>query len=139
MKKIYLFLVLGAIILTGGLIIWAYNSPFVDDYIVIHKHNESELELAFAFTTALRKNDPAVYDFTDPSLKARVDDWMNGHQKKRCTQIGDTALLFGTDTEGYNVIIDCYIKNSRLVFTVDNIVIRDMKVINWGEVKEKYD
>ena len=137
-KMIHVILLLGAIILTGGLVVWVYNSPDVIDYLWMHQR-DTEYNLAFAFTTALRTNDRSAYDMVDPSLKPRVDEWMNGHRKKDCTQIGNVALLGSGTKEGYKVVIDCYIGSAQLVFTVDNIVIRDMKVIDWGEVEEKYD
>jgi hypothetical protein len=135
-KKKILLALLSVLVITSGLLIWAQNSPSVQDYFLIHDR-DTEFDVAFAFAVSLRNNDPAAYAVIDPSLKARVDDWMNVHRGKKCTRWADTVFLGKGTKEGYIVILDCFGEHKWLSFTVDNIVIEDMKVTNWGEVEEE--
>ena len=135
-KKSLLLIILGAFVFACGLLIWALNSPRVDDYRWIHRR-DTETDLVFAFSTALRINHPAAYDMIDPSLKPRLDEWMNVHQSQRCTR---QAYIFGYvpgTKEGRKTDLGCFGQNNGLSFEVDNIVIEDMKVIDWGEVTEE--
>ncbi len=89
-----------------------------------------------AFATALRINHPAAYDMIDPTLKPRLDEWMNTHQSKKCKHI-PYFFMGGTGTkQGSRTDLSCFGYNGRIDFDVDNIVIKDMKVIDWGEVTE---
>jgi hypothetical protein len=136
LKKTYLILILSALVLIIGLFNWAQNSPIVQDYYLIH-NRDTEFDVAFAFAVSLRNNDSAAYEMIDPNLKSRLDDWMNVHRGKKCTRWADTVFLGKGTKEGYIVILDCFGEHKWLSFTVDNIVIEDMKVINWGEVAEE--
>jgi hypothetical protein len=129
-----LFVVLG-IVSVCCLGLWALNAPLVDDYYWIHRR-DTESHLAFAFTIALRTNHPSVYDMADPSLKARLDEWMNVHEGKRCTRKANTVLSGAGTKEGYMVVFDCFGQDHWISFTIDNIVIQDMKIVDWGEVSE---
>ena len=73
----------------------------------------------------------------DPTMKTRLDDWMKTHRGKVCTNRADTVLLGRGTNLGYRVIVDCFSENRWLSFKIDDIVIKDMKVIGWGDVKEK--
>ncbi|HET6595368.1 MAG TPA: hypothetical protein VFG81_07080 [Anaerolineales bacterium] len=134
-KKGLPILLLVVLVLICGLVSWARNSPLAQDYFLIHRR-ETEYDLAFAFAVSLRNNDPAAYEMVDPTLKPRLDDWMNTHRGKKCTNWADTVFLGAGTTQGYQVILDCFGENNWLSFKVDNIVIKDMMVIDWGEVKE---
>jgi hypothetical protein len=104
--------------------------------LLIHSRGTTS-DLAIAFAVSLRNNDPAAYDMIDPILKPRLDNWMNVHRGKKCTNWADTVLGGKGTKQGYMVILDCFGENKWLSFTVDNIVIKDMKVIDWGEVREE--
>lgn len=135
-KRNSIILLLAVFTFACGLIVWAINSPIVDDYFWIYSR-DTEYDLALAFTIALRTNHPAAYDMVDPSLKPRLDEWMNVHQSKKCIRKASTVLGGSGTKEGYMVIFDCYGENNKWVsISVDNIVIKDMKVIDWGEVVE---
>ena len=135
-KKIYLILPLGVLVIICGLVSWVRNSPIVQDYQLIH-HRDTEDELVFAFAVSLRNNDPAAYDMIDPSLKPRLDDWMYIHRGTKCTNRADTVFAGKGTIKGSIVILDCAGKNKWLHFSVDNIVVEDMKIIDWGEVKDE--
>jgi hypothetical protein len=136
LKKILPILLLVVLVSICGLFVWAYDSPQVQDFFIIHGRG-TEDDLAFAFAVSLRNNDPAAYEMIDPSLKPRLDDWMNTHRGKKCTNWADTVLGGEGTIQGYRVVLDCFGENKWLNFKVDNIVIKDMRVIDWGEVKEE--
>jgi hypothetical protein len=104
--------------------------------LIIHRRG-TEVELAFAFAVSLRNNDSAAYEMIDPSLEPRLDDWMNVHRGQKCTNWADTVLLGKGTTQGYRVVLDCFGENKWLNFKVDDIVIMDMRVVDWGEVREE--
>jgi hypothetical protein len=144
-KKSLLLIILGALVLVCCLLPWALNwlsnSPSANEYWLIHRRDryDTEISLAFAFSTALRINHPAAYDMIDPSLKPRLDAWMNVHQVRRCTEWANFPSSGSGSKEGYITYFSCPVDNHYLDFDVDNIVIEDMKVIDWGEVIEEYD
>ncbi|MFN8461192.1 MAG: hypothetical protein U0X93_05410 [Anaerolineales bacterium] len=113
---------------------WAANSPVVYDYEYIYDR-DTEQDLVFAFATALRINHPEAYEMIDPTLKPRLDEWMNTHQSKKCEYRPD-FFMSGTGTmQGHRTSFSCFGYNEPIHFEVDNIVIKDMKVIDWGEVR----
>jgi hypothetical protein len=133
--KIFLILSIVAVF-ACGLALWARNSPIVGDYYTIHDR-DTEIDLAFAFATALRVNHPAAYDMTNPSLKPRIDEWMNTHQSHKCMHPADVFLISTGTNRGNMTVFGCYGYNGWISFEVDDIVIKDMKVIDWGDVKEE--
>lgn len=135
-RKMLPILLLIVFVLVYGLVAWAPNSPLVQDYLLIHCCRTAS-DLAIAFAVSLRNNDPAAYEMIDPSLEPRLDDWMNVHRGKRCTNLADTVLGGKGTKEGYRVVLDCFGENRWLTFKIDNIVINDMKVIDWGDVREE--
>lgn len=95
---------------------------------------DTEQDLAAAFATALRINHPEAYDMIVPALKPRLDEWMNTHQSTRCKRKPD-AFLIGIGTkQGSEAVLTCLGYNGPRHFRVDNIVIKDMRVVDWGEV-----
>lgn len=135
--KILLLLLFGVAI-ACGLNIWADTSPAVFDYRVI-RDRETRDDLLAAFATALRINHPAAYDMIDPALKPRLDEWMRTHQSRKCKNI-PYIFMNGTGTnQGSKVVLGCFGYNEVINFEVDNIVIDDMKVVDWGEVIETDD
>jgi hypothetical protein len=137
MKKIikYGLLLFFIVIFAWGLIIWTEYSPAVFDFRLIHNRDTND-DVLFAFATALRINHPAAYDMIDPALIPRLDEWMNTHQSKKCKQI-PYFFMNGTGTmQGRRSVLSCFGYNGPIDFEVDNIVIKDMKVIDWGEVRE---
>jgi hypothetical protein len=132
-----LLLLLFVVVFACGLTIWAEYSPAVFDYRLIHNRDidngNPEGNLLFAFATALRINHPAAYDMIDPSAKPHLDEWMNTNQIQRCKNIPHfTSIESGTKT-GRKVEIACFGRDELIVFVVDNIVLRDMQVVRWGE------
>jgi len=126
------------------LTIWIYNSPAVNDYRWI-RSRDTERELVAAFATALRINHPAAYEMIDPSLSPRLDAWMNTHQAKKCAR-KSYIFLIGMATRangeklGWDVVFGCVDEEyAYLSFKIDRIFIKDMKVIEWGEVIEEED
>ena len=74
------------IVFTCVLMIWAkVTTQAVADYKWIHSR-DTEGELVAAFVTALRINHPAAYEMIDPSLKPRLDEWMNTHRTEKMCQ-----------------------------------------------------
>jgi len=123
------------VVFACGLRVWVEYSPTVFDYRVIH-NRDTVYDLTAAFSTALRINHPAAYDMIDPALKPRLDEWMNTHQSKKCKNI-PYFFMTGTGTkQGRRSVLSCFGYNGSIDFEVDNIVIRDMEVIDWGEVRE---
>lgn len=137
MKKnitiVLLFLLV--VVLACGLGIWVETSPVVDDYRYIYDR-DTEDDLIYAFATALRINHPAAYDMIDPTLKPRLDEWMNSHQSKECEHIPEVFLVGIGTKQGSSTVFSCFGYTGWILFDVDNIVIKDMKVIDWGEVRE---
>ncbi|RIK31463.1 MAG: hypothetical protein DCC56_04560 [Anaerolineae bacterium] len=146
MKKISKITLIAFLVIVFAcvLTIWIYNSPAVDDYRWI-RNRETERELVAAFVTALRINHPAAYEMIDPSLSPRLDEWMNTHQAKKCARkayifLSGNATRANGQKLGWDVVFGCVAENyTHLTFKVDRIFIKDMKVIEWGEVIEEED
>jgi hypothetical protein len=132
--KILLLLLLIIVFLCGS-IFWVDNSLNVGDYRTIHNH-DSDLDLAFAFATDLRINHPDAYDMIDPSLKPRLDEWMEAHKIQKCVREADYFLISNGSNEGKKIEFGCFTDTSYLSYEVDDIVIKDLKVVDWGAVKE---
>ena len=135
MKKVIwvVLLFLLVVIFVCGFGMWSGFSRTAFDYRQIYGR-DTEQDLAEAFATALRINHPEAYDMIDPTLRSRLDEWMNTHQSIRCKDKPE-AFVVGIGTEqGRKAVLSCLGYNGPLLFTVDNIVIKDMKVVNWGEV-----
>lgn len=137
-KKLLLLLLI--VVFACGLWVWAAFSPTVYDYRLIYKYDmdngDPKGALLFAFATALRINHPAAYDMIDPGLKPRLDEWMDTHQIQRCKSIPHVTLIWPATKYGKKVEIVCYGHDEIIDFVVDDIVIKDMKVADWGEVRE---
>ena len=139
MKKVVtiVLLLLFVAIFVCSFSIWLQSSPVAFDYRQMH-YRDTEQDLAGAFATALRINHPEAYDMIDPTLKPRLDEWMNTHQSMKCKRKPD-AFFVGTGTnQGSWAALTCIGYNGGIHFEVDNVVIQDMKVIDWGEVSEDY-
>jgi hypothetical protein len=136
-KRITILLILFlVVVLACGLHLWIQTSPWLDDQQMLNRR-DTEFDLVRAFATALRINDPAAYDMIDPSLKPRLDAWMNTHQSPKCISQADWFFVSAGTQQGNKITFGCYIKDSRLRYEIDNIVVKDMKVIDWGEVTEE--
>jgi hypothetical protein len=133
-----LSLLLLVVVFACGLGIWAETSPVAYDYRTMHNPVD-EYGLVFAFATALRINHRAAYDMIEPSLKPRLDEWMNTHQSKKCESTPDYFNIEPGTNQGSKSVLNCFGYNGWIHFEVDNIVIKDMKVIDWGEVTEDGD
>lgn len=120
------------------LYIWTTFSPTVALYRLIHNRH-TEDQLAYAFTAALFTNHSDAYDMIDSALKPRLDEWMSNHQIEKCTRRPDLFLV-GSETEttsSYNVSLTCYGVNGWVDLEVESIFIEDMKIIDWGEVRDQ--
>ena len=130
--KVVLLLLL-VVIFVCGLNIWTTYSPVAFDYRQIYGR-DTEQDLAEAFATALRINHPAAYDMIDPALKPRLDEWMNTHQSRRCKdKPEDFSVGVGTE-RGWGASLVCLGYTGPRHFEVDDIVIKAMRVVDWGEV-----
>ena len=128
-----LLLILCVVLLACGFSIWLQESPVALDYQEIYDR-DTEQDLAEAFATALRINHAAAYDMIDPALKPRLDEWMNTHQSMRCKDRPESFMV-GVGTErGWGATLVCLGYTGPRHFEVDDIVIKDMRVVDWGEV-----
>ena len=132
-KILSLLLLVGVFACVVG--IWAAYSPVAYDYRTMYNPVD-EYQLVFAFATALRINHSAAYDMIDPGLKPRLDEWMNTHQSKKCASEPYYFNIEPGTKQGSKSVLDCAGYDGGIRFEVDNIVIRDMRVIDWGEVTE---
>jgi hypothetical protein len=131
-----LALVLCLVVFACGFGIWSQTSSVAFDYQYIYER-DTEHDLAGAFATALRINHPAAYDMIDPTLTPRLDEWMNMHQSMRCKDKPE-AFMVGVGTkQGSKAVLTCLGYNGPLFFRVDNIVIKDMRVVDWDEVSNR--
>jgi hypothetical protein len=125
-----------------ALMIWVDTSQAVADYKWIHSR-DTEDELVSAFVTALRINHPEAYEMIDPSLKPRLDEWMNTHRARKCARkpyvfLSGNATHANGEKLGWEVVFGCAGENyADVSFKVDRIFIKDMKVIDWGDVREE--
>lgn len=138
-KKIRILSLLATVILfTCLLFVWLNYSPTMVVYRLIHDRS-TEIKLAYAFTVALSTNHPDAYDMVDPNLKSQLDQWMSTHQKKKCVNLPE-LFLAGSETTGlYNVYFECNDAGSgdRISLEIVKLIIRDMKVIGWGYIREE--
>jgi hypothetical protein len=83
-------------------------------------------------------NHKAAYEMIDPSLKPRLDEWMKTHQPRKCTRKANVLGGDGPRPRGGVVYFDCHIRYIGVYsLVVDGIVIEDMKVVDWGEIREE--
>ncbi len=134
-SKKNLLLLLVVVVLACSFYIWWSHSPVAEEYRW-QTYPETEIDLASNFAYALSINQPVVYEWIDPSLKPRLDEWMNTHQSKKCTREFDVFLVGPDENGDYDVRFGCFGANGSIRMEIDNIVIEDMKVVNWGEVRD---
>lgn len=119
------------------MLIWSLNSPSVDDFYYLYNRN-TESDLAVAFAVALRTNHPAAYEMIDSNLDSRLGNWMKTHNPQRCARKAHNVLSGSGSTRGLVVFFDCFSEDMKWYsLTIDDITIEDMKVIDWGEIKEE--
>ncbi len=127
--------------LLGGISIWAVNSPLVEDYYLIYYTREkSEGAFVLAFTIALRRNHPAVYQMAVPDQHPRLDQWMKTHQPQFCKRKAYLMLGGGGTVEGNQVVYACTNANPDIydyALTIDNIIIENNLITDWGPIKEE--
>lgn len=124
------------IVLVYGLIFWADNSPIGGDR-QSSPPPDPKVQLAYGFAFSLFTNDPDAYEMIDPNLKPRLDEWMNSHKSQKCVgEITYSVIRAGTNV-GDKITFGCFTGTSSLDFEVDDIVIKDLKVIDWGEIREE--
>ncbi len=129
-KKITILLILFLVVTFAcSLHLWIQTSPWVYDRAMLTRR-DTVSHLVMAFVTALRINDPAAYEMIDPSLKPRLDVWMNTHQSQKCLSEADWFFVSDGTQLGKKITFGCYIKDNHLTYEVDNIVVKDMKVID---------
>lgn len=131
--KIILLLLL-IVVFTWGLKFWTNNSPKVGGDS--SSGLDPEIELAFDFAFSLQMNHPDAYDMIAPNLKPRLDQWMISHKSQACIGEMISSLIWDGTNLGKKITLDCFTQTSYLSFEVDDIVIRDLKVTDWGEVRE---
>ncbi len=130
------FLLLLLVVIAYTLYIWVSYSLAAEKFRWQVYAPETESDLASAFAYALSINQPVAYSWIDPKLKPRLDTWMDTHQSKTCTDEYDWFFDRLDENGNYDISFGCYSENGHLSMDIDNIVIEDMKVIDWGEVRE---
>lgn len=129
------------IILLGGLLIWAVNSPLIQDYYIMYYTREkSEGAFALAFTVALRRNHPAAYQMAVPEQHPRLDKWMKTHKPQYCLRKAYLMLGGSGTVEGNQVVYACTNANPAIydyALTIDNILIENNLITDWGPIKEE--
>ena len=136
-----LLVIFVSVIFVCSFTLWANNSPSVADYKWI-RNRDTESDVVDAFVTALRINHPAAYQMTDPSLKPRLDDWMNTHRPKKCV---DEPWIFlkgyiipaNGVKQGWKVVFGCRIRGADFTLKINGIVIENLQVVDWKEVVEE--
>lgn len=132
----FMVIFIGILILTLSIFFWAINSPAVNDLYFLYDRN-TEADLAVAFTVALRMNHPAAYEMIDADLSPRLDEWMKTHQAQKCIEQAHNILSGAGSSQGFVVFFDCETENYRWYrIKVDNILVEDMKVVDWGDIRE---
>jgi hypothetical protein len=130
-----LLLVFFVIMFVCGLIFWADNSPIGGDGYS-SSTRDPKVQLAYGFAFSLFTNDSDAYEMIDPNLKPRLDEWMNSYKSQKCVgEITYSFITAGTNL-GDKITFGCFNGRSSLSFEVDDIVIKDLKVVDWGEVRE---
>ncbi|MCC7188209.1 MAG: hypothetical protein IT312_05655 [Anaerolineales bacterium] len=129
-----ILLLLSVVVFACGLKFWADNLPTVGDNS--SSGLDPEIELAFDFAFALQMNDPRAYEIIAPNLKPRLDQWMNSHKSQVCVGEMISSIIWDGTNLGKKITLDCFTEISYLSFEVDDIVITDLKVTNWGAVRE---
>jgi hypothetical protein len=133
-KRKSILLIIGCLVLICSASIWALSSQAADDFFLL-RDRSSESDLAIAFTIALRMNHPIAYDMIDIDLTPRVDEWMQSHQPPRCVR---RINLLSGGVEGIAVYYSCNTADNRwYTLDIQDIIIEDMKVAEWGEVSEE--
>lgn len=135
-SKIFLLIFLLVVIFAISLYIWVNYSPATSDYRWNTYVPETESDLASNFAYGLSINQPVIYNWVNPDLIPRLDEWMNTHQIRKCTHEYDWFFSGLDENDNYDVSFGCFGENGRIRMEVDNIVIKDMKVVDWGEVRE---
>lgn len=134
-KKFLLLLLLS--VAACILYIWASYSPKTEMFRWQGYVPETESDLASAFAYALSINQPVTYNWIDPNLKPRLDEWMNTHQNRKCADEYDWFFDRLDENGNYDISFGCYGEHEHISMDIDDIVIKDMKVIDWGEVREE--
>lgn len=140
--------IVGLVILSVGIYVWASFSPLVEDIRWINSRDNVS-DLSMAFLVALKTNDPAAYEMIDPAMKDRLDEWMDTHKPVRCSQ---RANFIMTDTSAYlndrepkvtRPMLACFAEENGKVYNyyieVKELYIRDMRIIDWEGLSEERD
>ena len=129
------------VILLGSASIWAVTSPLVEDYSLIYYRPKASIaSLPLAFTVALRRNHPAVYQIAVPEQHSRLDKWMKTHEPQYCLRKAYLLLGGGGTKAGRQVIYACTNANPAIydyALTIDNIIVENNMITNWGPIKEE--
>ena len=70
-------------------------------------------------------------------LKPRLDEWMNTHQSMKCKDKPEDFSVGVGMEQGWGATLVCLGYTGPRHFEADNIVIKDMRVVDWGEVREE--
>ena len=135
-SKLFLLIFLLVVIFVFSLYIWINYSPATSEYRWKTYVPETESDLASAFAYGLSINQPVIYNWVDPGLRPRLDEWMNTHRSKKCTDEYDWFFDRLDENGDYDISFGWYGENGHISMEIDNIVIKDMKVVDWGEVRE---
>ncbi|MCL4871429.1 MAG: hypothetical protein KJ063_20915 [Anaerolineae bacterium] len=108
------------------------------------KKMDTNFEIAYAFTTALRINHSAAYDLTAPELWPKVDEWMGKHHHRSCM----TPYIYGgTSGNGaksnqQSIKVSCTLTPNNgygtYILEVNDIILINQLVVDWGEIIESH-
>lgn len=140
-KKRFVYVAIG--VLMVAIIIVCRNTveslrPTTDEELL--QRRETPYDVAVAFVTALRLNDPIAYELANPTLHTRLDEWFELHQVRRCSRPFDEELIDGIRDLRFSISYGCFLENNQgsYIFRVNNIIVSDGKTIqDWGEVSEE--
>jgi hypothetical protein len=140
-KKRFIYTAIGVLLV--AIIVVCRNTveslrPITDEELL--QRRETPYDVAVAFATALRLNDPLVYELADPSLHPRLDEWLALHQVRKCSRPLDEGLIDGVREPRFSISYGCFLENNQgsYIFKVNDIIISNGKIVqDWGEVSEK--
>jgi hypothetical protein len=135
-KVVAILVILGIILACGFLYVVFATPPWVTDFLTIQLRHRSEDDFAEAFAVALRSNDRVAYEMVDPALHPRLDEWMHSHHPWYCNRSHDFFMSAPNSDGTYRVVFDCWTDQGGRGIEIDDIVIQDMRILDWGEVTE---
>jgi hypothetical protein len=124
----FLFALVCSYLLFPGL--WRYYSPFPSE--------QTAFDASESFARALRLNDPVAYEWSDPALWPKIDEWMATNKVRECEKIPDEQFTGGYANGTYDELFYCLTAQGWYRFDVYDMVIEETeagyRVMNWGKI-----